>query len=215
LLIINRIVTRSNSMNYPDFFNEVEAIELQDPLSDFLGVFRDGKVTITYLDCVKLAGHSCPTVAGAYLMTLQALKKLYPDGLPQRSSIQVDMRDAKEQGVTGVIATVISYIVGASDEGGFKGIKGKMSRKNLLGYDANIKREVSLTRLDTGASVEIDYDPSAIAGEPQMQLLMGKMVQNIATAEEKILFGTLWQERVKKILLSKEKWDEMIRISEK
>ena len=202
-------------MNYPDFFNGVETIELQDSLSNFLGVFTDGRVTISYLDCVKLAGHSCPTVAGAYLMTLQALQRLYPDSLAQRSTIQVDMRDSKEEGVTGVIATVISYIVGASDEGGFKGIKGKMSRNNLLGYDANITREVSLTRLDTGASVEVDYDPSSIAGDPQMQLLMGKMMQNIATPEEKILFGTLWQERVKKILLSKDKWSEMITISEK
>ena len=60
-------------MNYPSFFDRVEPISLQDPLSNFLGAFVDGKLDITYLDCVKLAGHSCPTVAGAYLMACKGL----------------------------------------------------------------------------------------------------------------------------------------------
>lgn len=53
------------SMQYPAFFDEVEPIVLYDPLAEFLGAATAGRVEYTYLDAVKLAGHSCPTVAGA------------------------------------------------------------------------------------------------------------------------------------------------------
>ena len=66
-------------MTYPSFFDQVETIKLHDPISEFLGVFDQGILEFTYLDVVKAAGHSCPTVAGAYLLTLKALKALYPD----------------------------------------------------------------------------------------------------------------------------------------
>lgn len=199
-------------MNYPSFFDQVEPVSLQDPLSNFLGAFADGKLEITYLDCVKLAGHSCPTVAGAYLMALKGLQELYPDTLPQRGFVKVEMRDGETHGVTGVVCNTIAFIAGAGGTGGFKGLQGKLSRNNLISYDTAITREVRLTRIDTGASVEIDYDPSSVPPSAGMQPLMGKMMQQMATDEEKKAFGALWQERVEKILLSKENWDQIITI---
>ena len=71
-------------MDYPKFFNEIETIKLKDELSDFLGTFKDGIVEFSYLDVVKSAGHSCPTVAGAYLMAREGLKALYEDEIPKR-----------------------------------------------------------------------------------------------------------------------------------
>ena len=200
-------------MNYPSFFDRVEPISLQDPLSNFLGAFVDGKLEITYLDCVKLAGHSCPTVAGAYLMALKGLKSLYPDTLPQRGFVKVEMREGETHGVTGVVCNVIAFIAGAGGAGGFKGLQGKMSRNNLISFDADITREVRLTRIDTGASIEIDYDPSSIPPSAEMQPLMGKMMQQKASKEEKKAFGALWQERVEKILLGKENWDTIITLT--
>ena len=200
-------------MKYPDFFDQVEPIRLQDPLSNFLGAFVDGKLDISYLDCVKLAGHSCPTVAGAYLMALKGLESLYPDALPQRGYIKVEMRDGETHGVTGVVCNVIAFIAGAGGAGGFKGLQGNLSRNNLISYGADITREVRLTRIDTGASVEIDYDPSSIPPSAQMQPLMGKMMQQMASDEEKTAFGILWQERVEKILLGKENWNAIITLS--
>ena len=200
-------------MNYPSFFDRVEPISLQDPLSNFLGAFVDGKLDITYLDCVKLAGHSCPTVAGAYLMALKGLESLYPDTLPQRGFVKVEMRDGETHAVTGVVCNVIAFIAGAGGAGGFKGLQGKLSRNNLVSYDAAITQEVRLTRIDTGASVEIDYDPSSIPPSAEMQPLMGKMMQQMASAKEKIAFGVLWQERVEKILLDKEKWNTIITLT--
>ncbi len=189
-------------MNYPDFFDKVPIIELQDKLSDFLGAFEDGKVEISYLDCVKLAGHSCPTVAGAYLIALYGLKELYGAELPQRGEVHVSMKNSETEGVTGVICNVISFITGASGAGGFKGLNGKMSRNNLISYDVPIGAEVKLTRTDTNQSVLLSYDASSIAGNPNMQPLMAKSIQGEATAQEKREFGRLWQARTEAILLS-------------
>ena len=197
-------------MHYPDFFDKVPAISLQDPLSDFLGAFEEGKLEITYLDCVKLAGHSCPTVAGAYLMVLRGLERLYPDALPQRGMIEVSMGDKETEGVTGVICNVISFVAGASGVNGFKGIQGHFSRDNLIRYEVPMNGEVKLTRLDTEESVELSYDPSVIPGDPAMKPLMGKALQGLASDEERKAFRALWQKRVEAILLSPQHWDEMI-----
>jgi len=202
-------------MNYPSFFNEVQPIQLHDPLSNFLGAFENGDLEITYLDCVKLAGHSCPTVAGAYLMALKGLEVLYPDHLPQRGKIKVEMRDGVTHGVTGVVGNVIAFIAGAGGPGGFKGIQGNFSRNNLITYDAPIQSEVRLTNLETNERVALDYNPSSVPSSPEMQPLMGKALQGKATAEELSRFGQVWQDRVEKILLSKELWETMIIISKK
>jgi hypothetical protein len=61
-------------MNHPSFFDTIEKIKLQDPLSAFLGTFENGLIEFSYQDVVKSAGHSCPTVAGAYICTLEGLK---------------------------------------------------------------------------------------------------------------------------------------------
>ena len=116
-------------MHYPDFFDKVSSITLQDPLSNILGAFEEGKMEIKYLECVKLAGHSCPTVAGAYLMAQQGLKALYGNDIPQRGSIEISMRDSESDGVTGVICNVLSFITGANGAGGFKGLNGKFCKK--------------------------------------------------------------------------------------
>ncbi len=188
-------------MQYPDFYIQVPSIKLYDPLSEFLGAVEKGEMEISYLDCVKLAGHSCPTVAGAYLMASKGLEVLFGTTLPPRGSIKVSMRDAEVEGVTGVICNVISFIVGASGVGGFKGIQGNFSRDNLIAYDSPIAGEVKLTRLDTQESVTLSYDPSCVPADAMMKPLMGKALQNTANKEERLLFGKLWQKRVEAILL--------------
>lgn len=189
-------------MQYPDFYRHVPPIKLYDPLSDFLGAFVKGEVEISYLDCVKLAGHSCPTVAGAYLMAQEGLSALYEGERPVRGNIKVEMQDDESEGVTGVICNIISFILGASGVNGFKGIQGNYARDNLVFYHASIPTEVKLTRLDTNQSVNLSYDPSSIKADEKMMPLMGKSLKGLATEEEKKLFHTLWQARVKEILLS-------------
>ncbi len=199
-------------MQYPDFYNQVPPIRLYDPLSDFLGAFKEGELDISYLECVKLAGHSCPTVAGAYLMAQLGLQALYPDALPERGNIKVEMYDTEISGVTGVIANVIGFITGANGVGGFKGIQGNFSRNNLLDFSVPMQGEVKLTRLDTQESVTLSYDASSIPADPIMQSLMGKSLNHTASEEDKKFFRELWQKRVETILLSADKHTQIITV---
>ena len=195
---------------YPEFFDRVPAIVTYDPLADILGTFEDGKIIFKYIQIVKAAGHSCPTVAGAYAMTYHALKALYGDELPVRGNIKVEFKEALEDGVAGVIANVISNITGATSKSGFKGLGGKFARHSLMFFNAPINSSVRFTRVDTGKSVDVFYDPSIVPGNPKQQELMQKIMQGMATPEEKKEFGKLWQQRVEKILC--EKLDEVVRV---
>ena len=186
-------------MNYPDLFNTIETIKLQDPLSNFLGTFEKGIIEFTYLDIVKNTGHSCPTVAGAYLCAREGLKALYPNELPQRGNIKIEFSESPTEGVAGVIASVISNITGATTNYGFKGINGNFNRTNLMFFNQKVKANVRFNRLNTNQIVEVFYNPNSIPPQKQQQFLMQKIMQGIATPEEKKLFGELWQDRVKRI----------------
>ncbi|BDY13662.1 FmdE family protein [Hydrogenimonas cancrithermarum] len=197
-------------MNYPAFFDEVEPIDTIDPLADILGAVENGRITYNYIDMVKLAGHSCPTVAGAWLLSRIGLEKLYGEDLPVRGNVKVELRGALDEGVEGVIGSCIGLITGAANEGGFKGLGGRMGRNNRLFYGVEMEGEVRLTRLDNGVSVEMSYNPSIVPGNPEQQVLMQKIMQGVATPDEKKRFGELWQERVEKILLQEELWPKMV-----
>ena len=189
-------------MSYPAFFDKVPTIQLYDPLGGFLGAFPKGELEINYYDCARLAGHSCPTVASAFLMAGSGLRALFPDSLPRRSQIKVEMKMPKDEGVTGVIAAVISYIAGANDKGGFKGIGGSFARNDLLSFGhADLQGTVRLSRTDTGASVTLSVDTQSVPGSPDMMPLMQKALQGIATEEERGDFQRLWQSRVEAMLL--------------
>lgn len=198
-------------MKYPDFYNKVPSITLYDPLSDFLGSIQDGIVEINYLDVVKFSGHSCPTVAGAYLMTLLGLEKLKGnENYIIRSEIEVKAKGPKKDGTNGVIANVAAYICGVNDESGFAGIGGKMSRKNKLFYDETLECDLILKYKET--EVKLSYNPSIFPPNSQMVPLLQKSLFGNATEQEIIAFKKYWTERVEKILTTKEKYSEIIKI---
>jgi hypothetical protein len=197
-------------MNTPGFYNDAPKITLYDPLAEFLGAAEKGVIEYSYIDVVKLAGHSCPTVAGAYLMTRKALASLYGDELPVRGAIGVSFRDGQADGVTGVIANVVGFLTGAAQSGGFKGIGGKFNRSKLLHFNAAITGEIRYTRMDTGLHVETSYHPEQVNPSPGMKELMQKTMMGVASAEERNQFGLLWQDRVKRILIDHANNDELI-----
>ncbi len=201
-------------MKYPEFYKEVETITLSDSLSNLLGAFESGEIEFSYLDIVKSAGHSCPTVAGAYLSVVKALGFLYPEALPTRGGIKVEFRDSEASGVTGVIANVVENITGATVLRGFKGLGGNHARHSLMCFDAPIQGEIRFTRLDTGAAVETVYNPHSIEPHPQQMLLMQKIMQNWASEEEKAEFAKHWQNRVKAILVDNFSNPDILQLSE-
>jgi len=200
-----------------DFFDKVEQIRLKDPLSYLLGAQKEGEPFVfTYADAVKLAGHSCPAVSGAYKLTLKALKALYGKELPVRGEIRVVIKGSPTQLAYGPQAQVISLITGASGITGFKGLGGKYSRFNKLVFDEKDFQfgTFIFQREDTGKTVKVVYDPGVLPHDPLMNELSPKVIGGAATAEEKEKFIELWQGKVKKILLEDEKYPGLFEIEE-
>jgi hypothetical protein len=197
-------------MKYPSFFDEAPRLTLYDPLSAFLGATEDGLVEYTYLDAVKLAGHSCPTVAGAYLMTLRALRWLYGDDIPLRGDIDVRLRHEASEGVAGVIAAVASLLTGAAGEGGFKGLAGRFERRSRLVFWADIDGEIQFVRRDTGAGVVARMNAVAVPLAADARLLLQRVLG--ASPEEAREFRRLWQERVRRLLIDYVADPEVVRL---
>jgi hypothetical protein len=188
-------------MRYPEFYDHAPAIALYDPLARFLGAVEGGIVEYRYLDAVKTAGHSCPTVASAWLMTVRALEALYPDGVAERGAIRVDFRSEATSGVTGVIANVVALITGATRDTGFKGLAGRFDRRNLLYFNEGVEGELRFTRKDSGAAVNVEARLQRVPGDPRMGELMNACIAGHADEAVQLEFGRLWQERVRRILI--------------
>lgn len=188
-------------MSHPDFFDDIPHVVLVDPLAVFLGASDSGIVDFSYYDAVKLAGHSCPTVASAYWMTSLALNALYEDHLPERGAIRVEFRAGLESGVTGVVANVVSMLTGASGDGGFKGLGGCFGRRHLLSFNADIPLDIRFWRTDNRRWVDVATHLQHVAASPEMQGLMQLCMSGRATEIEQRQFGLLWQERVRRILI--------------
>lgn len=195
-------------IKYLPFFDEIEKIVLFDDLSKFLGVNEDGLVELSYLDIVKTAGHSCATVAGAYLVALKGLKALYGDNLPERGQIKVELQKSPTEENSGVVGCVLSNITGATIDFGFGGIPtGKYNRRKLLFFEADIQSDVRLTRLDTGKSVCVNYNPQNIVN-PMM--ILKSAIMPGATEEDIKSFPKRFQVMVKTIFDNADKVIEIV-----
>lgn len=186
---------------FPDFFADAPPITLRDPLAEFLGAARGGRMTYRYVDAVRLAGHSCPTVAGAWLMTVHGLRALYGDETPVRGEIEVFMQGGREDGANGVVATVVQLITGAAPETGFHGIGGRFSRHQLLQFDQPVQGSLGLRRADTGRAVQVALDAQVVPWPGEMRALLPRAAAGRANADELARFGELWQARVRQVLV--------------
>ena len=190
-------------MPFPEFFDAAPRITVRDPLALFLGAADEGVIDYGYADVVKLAGHSCPTVASAYLMTRAALASLYPGALPERGGIRVELRDERVEGVAGVIANVAGFLTGATHDTGFKGIGGHFDRRNLLFFGVDIPGQIRFTRVDTGASAVVSARLDLVPPDPRIVALMPRCVAGTATADEAAQFRSLWQARVRTLVVER------------
>ncbi|HFA7045795.1 TPA: hypothetical protein WMW56_000351 [Neisseria gonorrhoeae] len=187
----------------PEFFDRAPTLTVQDPLAAFLGAAENGILTYRYADAVRLCGHSCPTVAGAYLMVIKGLKALYGEELPERGGIEAAMQGTRDEGTVGVTASVVQLLTGAAPETGFGGIgmQGRFARRNLLSFGAGeINGTLTLRRKDNGKTVAVSLNAALQPFAPQMRDIMPKAVGGSASAKELERFGQLWQARVKAFL---------------
>lgn len=201
-------------MSYPAFYDEAPRIAMRDPLAAMLGAADDGLLEYQYLDAVRLAGHSCPTVAGAYLMARAAIRALYPDEVGERGGIAVQMPAAEDDGVTGVTAQVLTLITGAAAANGFHGIGGHFVRQSLLSYVASSPSgAIHFSRRDSGAAVAVELDLSSVPAPTHLRELLGAALAPAATAEQRAAFAQAWQGRVQRLLLEHADDPQVLRLT--
>ena len=191
----------ASPMQTPAFFDQVPTIILYDALAQTLGAVQDGLIEYRYLDAVKLAGHSCPTVAGAWLMARAALARLYPGEMPHRGEVRVALRGPQDEGVVGVIASVVGLVTGAAGSGGFQGLAGRHARRDLLTYGVPMRGEMRFTRMDNGQSVEVSHHPTAAPRPPDLRVQMQAALSPGASSAQREAFAHTWQGWVRAMLI--------------
>lgn len=182
-------------------FPKTPSITLYDPLGDLLGA-GDGLFTYTFDDAVKLAGHACPTVAGAFLMAKKALILLFPGETPQRGDVRISIQGAVHQGVNGPISQIFTLLTGAAAENGFHGLGGHFVRNHLLSFQGVVSSNEPFTfeRISTQKSVQLVYSAEAFPLSTLVPDLMPLVLSGRADPEQKELFKKLWRQRVLLIL---------------
>lgn len=189
-------------MSLPTFYAQAPMVQTFDPLAQLLGAATDGRLDYCYADVVRLAGHSCPTVAGTFLIGRAALRALYPNGPAERGQIEVSMPAPVHHGTTGVEAQVLTLLTGAAAENGFRGLAGRYARDGLLTYAGKHESDaIIFRRRDNGAAVAMQLDTSPVPGDPRMRELLTCILQDTASDADKQAFAEIWQERVRRMLL--------------
>lgn len=139
-------------------------ISVFEPFSDFLlGSDEEKSFEISLLDVVRFAGHACPSMVGAFLISQKVIGELFPKtGVCVRGDVAIEIPTAANQGATGPISNVFGFIFGAWEESGFGGLQGQFVRRNLIRYSVSdlLPGTFRFRNLKTGACVEAVYNPS-------------------------------------------------------
>jgi hypothetical protein len=210
---------------FRDFFKEVEPIRFKEPFAETLGAFKkdDAVLVYTFMDVAKMAGHACPTTAGAYLCCQEALKTLYPNELPIRGDISITVRGEPDEGVYGVISQVFSFLTGAAPATGFRGLGHKFRRKDLLKFHPEKIDSQALCfefrRVNNGKAVLVKFFPGKIPFDEVKAKRLGELLEKViweaAKDEEKREFQDLWIGKVQDMILERYEINEWIKIEER
>ena len=201
-------------MKLPSFYAQAPVVPTFDPLAQLLGAATDGRLDYSYADVVRLAGHSCPTVAGAFLTGRAAMHALYPDGPAERGQIEVSMPAPVHHGTTGVEAQVLTLLTGAAAENGFQGLAGRYARDGLLTFASRPGSDaITFRRRDNGAAVAIQLDTAPVPGDPRMRELLVAILQDTASDADKQAFAGIWQERVRRMLVDFEDDPRVVKVT--
>ncbi len=213
------------SIVFRDFIQQVEPIKLKEPLAKTLGAFTSDEAILEYsfIDAVKLAGHVCPTVTGAYMICQEALARLYEGEIPVRGEITITVYGEPDESVYGVMGQVFSLLTGAAPQTGFKGLWNKFKRKDLLKYvSEKIDSEAMsflFERADRQQSVLISFYPQKIPFPTdkamRMKELLEKVIWEAANDREQREFQDLWIERVKLMIVERKDIDIWLKIDER
>ena len=180
-------------------FPTTPSITFFDPLAELLGA-GDGHFHYTFDDVVKLSGHACPTVSGAFLMTVHAMQALYGDEIPRRGEIHITIPGPVDQGVNGPVSQVFTLLTGATATNGFHGLGGQYARHGLMDFASSSNGTFTFLRTDNHESVNVAYDPSSIPPDPDMDPLLQQVLQGGGEESVRQQFREMWRNRVIAIL---------------
>jgi hypothetical protein len=195
------------------YITEVPPIMMSEPYFSIFGQSQE-PIPYYYEEAVRLAGHSCGAITGAWTITKKALEILYPDGeVPVRGQIAVEAPGAEDEWFVGVFGDVITFITGASPHTGFIGAEFAKAndvflRQNKMVYSEKPTgqlppmREWIFTRLDTGAKVGIKFNLVVITPIPTPgRVGMGKkLAAGEASAEDAADYYQYWNDRATYVL---------------
>ena len=120
----------------------------------------------------------------------------------ERGNIAVHMPAPEDEGVTGVMAQVLTLLTGAAAVNGFHGMRGRFRRKGLLSFaDQREGDAIIFTRLDNNVRVAVTLDVSLIPADPDQGERLMAILQNYADASQQAAFAAAWQDRVRRLLL--------------
>ncbi len=202
---------------FPAFYAEAPVVaSVYDPLARFLGAARQGLIEYRYADVVRLAGHSCPTVAGAYLMALHGLRALYGTETPV--CVDVEGLHARCAGQWRDRGHRLGRAAGHGCRWGNR-VSGCgkwifFARKNLLAFGADVDGVLGMRRRDTGKAVMVHFDNAVVPWPDAMPPLMAKALGEQASSDELEQFARLWQERVRCMLVDHADNPALVRVTE-
>ncbi len=207
---------------FRNFLKEVKPIRFKEPLAETLGALKEDGLVLeyTFIDVVKMAGHACPTVSGAYLCCQKALDKLYPDEIPVRGEISVSVYGEPDEGVYGVMGQVFSFLTGAAPITGFRGLGHKFKRKDLLTFNPGKIDSKAMCfefrRVDNSMGVLVKFYPWDIPFSPEKGKRLGELLERViweaAKDEERKELQNLWMEKVKGMLLEEKEIDRWLKV---
>lgn len=188
-----------------DYITSTKPIFMRDPLLELLGQV-EGPIPYFYEEVVKLSGHSCGAVAGAWNITRLALNNLFSEEIPVRGQIRVLAPGSESEGNVGVFGEVISFITGAAPKTGFLGggFGKKYRRRDLMIYteeSTNTPQSEMVwifERIDNNKKVGIKYNTSKILPPvtAEWNKISNKIVRGEATNVEIKEWVNYWNERV-------------------
>jgi len=208
--------TPPTETNWQVSYDDVDPIRIRDPVAEALCVLDPGDpFVVDYADVVMVAGHSCPTAAGAYRLTQLALDALYPAAdsaasdvgdtgeLPVRGDIEVLAGGPRDDSTYGVMSRLVSTITGAAQEDGFGGLAGGHgARRDMLHFQDldRVEPTFQFRRTDTGATVEVTYHVSAVPSAGPATSHLPELVDGTATQADRDEFASAWHARVGTVL---------------
>lgn len=208
--------------SFKESLTRVKPIRLREPLAQTLGALEDSESIIEYhfTDVVKMAGHACPTTAGAYLCCQLALDKLYNGATPVRGEIKVTVYGEADEGVYGVISQVFSLVTGAAPATGFKGLGTRFKRKDLLKFSSEKPDPEAMcfefSRVDNGQAVLVKFYPQRIPFPEEkarrLNQLMTPVLWEAASEVERKQFQELWMAKVEDMLLERKEISQWLKI---